>query len=50
MESNHRHGDFQSPAIPTELSGHNFEVFFAMVKMTVATKGVIKANEVIRVK
>ena len=23
MESNHRHGDFQSPALPTELSGHN---------------------------
>ena len=22
-ESNHRHGDFQSPALPTELSGHN---------------------------
>ena len=21
-ESNHRHGDFQSPALPTELSGH----------------------------
>jgi len=25
-------------------------MFYAMVKMTVATKGVIKANEVIRVK
>ena len=22
MKSNHRHGDFQSPALPTELSGH----------------------------
>ncbi len=22
-ESNHRHGDFQSPALPTELSGQN---------------------------
>ncbi len=22
VESNHRHGDFQSPALPTELSGH----------------------------
>ena len=21
-ESNHRHGDFQSPALPTELSSH----------------------------
>ena len=24
-ESNHRHGDFQSPALPTELSGHMAE-------------------------
>jgi hypothetical protein len=23
-ESNHRHGDFQSPALPTELSRHRF--------------------------
>lgn len=22
VESNYRHGDFQSPALPTELSGH----------------------------
>jgi hypothetical protein len=24
-ESNRRHGDFQSPALPTELSSHTFE-------------------------
>ena len=28
-ESNHRHGDFQSPALPTELSGHFRETYFS---------------------
>ncbi len=67
MESNHRHGDFQSPALPTELSGHNkvnaavspltlldqidvYSAFTAVVKMTTAKKGVIKAKEVTGVK
>ena len=49
-ESNHRHGDFQSPALPTELSGHVFGAFFPIVEMTAEKKGVIKAKEVIRVK
>ena|GEM_PF-1147913 len=69
VESNHRHGDFQSPALPTELSGHNkvnaavqvspltlldqidvYSAFTAVVKMTTAKKGVIKAKEVTGVK
>ena len=25
-ESNQRHGDFQSPALPTELSGHTCDI------------------------
>ena len=27
VESNHRHGDFQSPALPTELSGQRGAAF-----------------------
>ena len=69
VESNHRHGDFQSPALPTELSGHQkvnaavqvspltlldqidvYSAFTAVVKMTTAKKGVIKAKEVTGVK
>ena len=30
-ESNQGHGDFQSPALPTELSGHTFYSFFLLV-------------------
>ena len=29
-ESNHRHGDFQSPALPTELSGQHV-LFYRMI-------------------
>ena len=53
VESNHRHGDFQSPALPTELSGQrkvDTSAFLAAVKMTAAMKGVIKAKEVSGVK
>ena len=53
VESNHRHGDFQSPALPTELSGQcevDILAFFARFKMTAAKKGVIKAKEVTGVK
>ena len=33
VESNHRHEDFQSSALPTELSGH-FELLFCLACFT----------------
>ena len=53
VESNHRHGDFQSPALPTELSGQrevDTSAFFATFKVTAAKKSVIKTKEVTGVK
>lgn len=40
-ESNHRHGDFQSPALPTELSSH-FRVKMRLQLYTVSLKTSLK--------
>ena len=31
VESNHRHADFQSAALPTELSGHGLGIFYRKI-------------------
>ena len=33
MELNHRHADFQSAALPTELSGHMDDSFYRIIKI-----------------
>ena len=33
VESNHRHADFQSAALPTELSGHRDDSFYRIIKI-----------------
>ena len=32
-ELNHRHADFQSAALPTELSGHRDDLFYRIIKI-----------------
>ena len=33
VELNHRHADFQSAALPTELSGHRDDSFYRIIKV-----------------
>ena len=33
VELNHRHADFQSAALPTELSGHRDNLFYRIIKI-----------------
>ncbi len=49
-ESNHRHKDFQSSALPTELPGHNETVIIHQIYLTVFDSGVeIKRHNVVAV-
>ena len=43
-ESNHRHGDFQSPALPTELSGRNKLVGLAGLEPATSRLSGVRSN------